>query len=289
MDQTTLVVTRVGFAPVQRAPTSMLSRASLPVVLGAVVALGVALHPVAARAQAPTAAAIMDGVENRNQGRDMSSKVTLEITPKQGAKRLRQFVLLRQDDNGAIKLVTNFLAPTDVRGSALLVFDRKGAADLRWVYLPAIGQVRPLSTSDNRQSFFGSDFVYEDLTNRDPDQDDHTLVGTQKVDAWDCWVIDSTPKNARGLDFAKYRSWVWKDGNLIVRQEYYDGAGKVVRRGQVRSVKQVQNIWTWHQGIMENLRTGSSSKLEISDVKYDTNIPAKHFTEGQLPAGLPSP
>ena len=262
-----------------------MTRGSL--VFGVVVALGVALHPGASRAQAPTAAAIMDGVEHRNQGSDMTSTVTLEVTPKQGTKRLSQFVLLRKDDSGVIKLVTFFKAPTSVLGSALLVFDRKGAADLRWLYLPAISQVRPVAGGGDRQSFFTSDFVYEDLTNRDPDKDDHTLVGTQKVDQWDCWVVDSTPKNARGLDFAKYRSWVWKTGNLIVRQEYYDGKGKVVRRGEARSVKQVQNIWTWHQGTMVNLKTGSSSRLEISNVKYDSNVPAKYFTDGQLPHGPP--
>ena len=267
-----------------------MTRVSLPAVFGALVAFGIALHPVASRADAPpTAAAIMDSVENRDQGHDMMSKVTLEITPKQGTKRLRQFEMMRKEGKDVIKLVTFFLAPTDVRGSAFLVFDRKGADDLRWLYLPSIGQVRQMAAESNRQSFFGSDFVYEDLTNRDPDQDEHKLVGSQKVDEWDCWVIESTPKKARGLDFAKYKTWVWKTGNLIVRQEYYDGAGKLVRRGQVKSVKKVQDIWTWHQGTMENLKTGSSSKLEISDVKYNTNVPDERFADSQLSRGAPKP
>ena len=60
------------------------------------VAAGVALHPVASRADTPpTAAAIMDGVENRNQGHDLLANVTLEITLPQEiydrVKRLEQF------------------------------------------------------------------------------------------------------------------------------------------------------------------------------------------------------
>lgn len=253
------------------------------------VVLGVVLTGGTARAEAPTGAKIMEGVENRDDGRDQISKVTLQIKPKQGTERLRQFVMMRKEAADVTKLVTHILAPTDVRGAAFLAFDRRGAADLRWLYLPAIGQVRQLSSESNRQSFFGSDFVYEDLTNRDPDLDTHKLVGTQKVDAWDCYVVESTPIKARGLEFTRYRSWVWKTGNLIVRQEYYDAAGKVVRRGQVRSVKKVQDIWTWHQGTMENLKTGSTTKIEIADVRYNTDIPDERFAESQLRRGAPKP
>jgi hypothetical protein len=253
------------------------------VLLSAAVVCGLAVTTFAA----PSAKEIMTGVENRDQGKDMLAKITLAIKPKQGTERLRQFVLMRKVYKDMIKLVTFFLAPTDVRGAAFLAHDRPAEQDLRWLYLPTIGQVRQLSAESNRQSFFGSDFVYEDLTNRDPDLDEHKLVGTQKVDEWDCWVIESTPKNAKGLDFAKYKSWVWKTGSLIVRAEYTDGNGKLVRRGQVKTVKQVQDIWTWHQGIVEDLRTGSVTKMKIDEVKYNSAIPDERFAETQLNRGAP--
>jgi outer membrane lipoprotein-sorting protein len=260
-----------------------MNRASL-VASGVALALGL---PIVAHADAPTGQDIMVKVENRSDGDDQISKVTLSIHPKQGAERLRQFVMMRKDYEDITKLVTIFLAPTDVRSAAFLVFDRKKADDLRWLYLPTIGQVRQLSAESNRQSFFGSDFVYEDLTNRDPDLDKHELVGSQKVDEWDCWVVESTPLKPRGLEFAKYKSWVWKDADLVVRVEYYDSAGKVIRRGQVKSVKKVQGIWTWHQGTMENLKTGSSTRLMIEDVKYNTGVPDERFVESQLSRGVP--
>lgn len=263
-----------------------MSRVSL-VVSGAVVALSLSLLPAVARAGSPTGAEIMTAVENRNDGRTQISKITLEINPKQGTKRLRELVSMRKEDKDVTKLVTFFLAPTDVRDAAFLVLDRRGADDLRWLYLPAIGQVRQLSAQSNRQSFFGSDFVYEDLTNRDPDLDTHKLLASQKVDSWDCWVVESTPKNARGLDFATYRTWVWKTADLVVRQEYFDSAGKPVRRGQVHKVEKIQDIWTWHQGTMTNLKTGSSTKLQISEVRYNVDVPDERFAESQLGRGAP--
>lgn len=257
------------------------------VVFGTAVAVGVSLLSVTVRAGTPTGAEIMDSVENRNQGHTQTAKVTLEVIPKDGTKRLREFTMMRKQEETVTKLVTVFLAPSDVRDSAFLVYDRHGADDLRWLYLPAIGQVRQLSAQSNRQSFFGSDFVYEDLTNRDPDQDTHKLIATQKVNDWECWVVESTPKNTRGLDFATYRSWVWKTANLIVRQEFYDSAGKVVRSGQVQSVQKVQDIWGWHQGTMTNPKTGSATKLELSDVHYNVDIPDERFSDSQLNRGAP--
>ncbi|MEO8702709.1 MAG: outer membrane lipoprotein-sorting protein [Kofleriaceae bacterium] len=238
-------------------------------------------------ADAPTGPQIMEKVENRDEGKDQIAKVTLEIHPKQGSVRQRQLVIVRKEYPDVTKLATFFLAPTDVRGAAFLAFDKKSGDDQRWLYLPTIGQVRRLAAESNRQSFFNSDFVYEDLTNRDPDLDDHKLVGSQKVDEWECWVVESTPKNARGLEFVKYKTWVWKTADLPVRQEYFDSAGKVVRRGQLASMKQIQGIWTWHQGTMTNLVTGSVTKLQMSEVKYNTNIPDERFAEAQLARGIP--
>jgi outer membrane lipoprotein-sorting protein len=230
---------------------------------------------------------LMTRVEERDDGKDQISTVTLEIQPKKGTKRLRRFVLQRKEYPGLTKLVTFFLAPTDVRDAAFMVWDKRGADDQRWLYLPAVGQVRRLAASDSRQSFFGSDFVYEDLTNRDPELDTHEMVGAQKVDAWDCVVVESKPKEARGLDFVRFRSWVWKDDPIVVRQEYFDSSGKVVRRFQAHSLKKTDGVWTWHHGTMWNLTSGSRSRFELSDVQYNKGVPDERFAESQLSRGAP--
>ena len=256
----------------------------------AVAGVALAITPAVASAQAGSpaeASKLMNRVEERDDGKDQVSTVTLEVQPKKGTKRLRRFVLLRKEYPKFTKLVTFFLAPTDVRDAAFMVWDQRGADDQRWLYLPAIGQVRRLAASDSRQSFFGSDFVYEDLTNRDPEQDSHAMVGSQKVDSWDCVVVESKPTQTRGLDFARYRSWVWKDEPIVVRQEYFDTAGKVVRRFQVHSLKKTDGVWSWLHGTMWNLRTGSRSRFELADVRYNTGVPDERFAESQLSRGAP--
>lgn len=266
----------------RRSSGSLLSRVALAAVV---------LVPAVASAKpkVPSAIALMNQVEDRYQGKDMLATMNLEIIPKHGVKRLRRFVILRKEYADVIKLVTFFQVPEDVRNSAFLVWDKKHSSDQRWIYLPAIGQVRQVAARDSRGSFFGSDFVYEDLTNRDPDQDTHKLVGTQKVGSWDCWVVDSTPKDGSHLDFARYRSWVWKTAPILIRQEYYDRSGKPVRRGQLKSMRKIQGIWSPLQLAMSNLRTGSESRIQASGIHYNTSVADERFVESQLSRGAPKP
>lgn len=261
------------------------------VVALSITAVGLLASPVVAdtpQANAPSADAIMQRVEDRPQGKDQLATHSLVITPKGGTKRLRSYTVMRKDYDDVTKLVTFLSAPADVRGAAFMVWDNKKSDDQRWIYLPAIGQVRRLVVGDSRQSFFGSDFVLEDFTNRDPDQDTHKLIGAQKVDSWDCWVIESTPKNDKGLDFAKYRSWISKQSDMLVRQELYDASGKVTRRLQVNAIEDIQRIPTYKQVTVSNLRTGSESRIEISDVRYNTGLPDERFDETQLQRGVTS-
>lgn len=256
-------------------------------------ALSALLLPVPAMADSgakkgiPSGEALMAAVENRDIGTDQISTVTLEIRPKSGTKRLRRMTLMRRDYSGVRKLAMFFQYPNDVRNSAFLVWDHDSAADQRWLYLPSIGQVRRVSARNSRQSFFGSDFVLEDLTNRDPTLDRHKVVASQKVDGWDCWVVDSTPKNARGVDFAKYRSWVWKKEPILIRQEFFNGRGKVIRRGQTKSLKKIHGIWTLVQVSMSNLETGSQSRMQLSRVRYNVGVPSTRLDESQLKRGAP--
>jgi outer membrane lipoprotein-sorting protein len=258
---------------------------SLSMTLALTLAMGVLAPPVFAGP--PNADEIMQKVEDRSQGKDETATHSLAIVPKQGSKRFRRYILMRKEYPNVIKLVTFFQAPTDVINAAFLVWDNKNTDDQRWIYLPAIGQVRRLVVGDSRQSFFGSDFVYEDFTNRDPDLDTHKLVGAQKVDNWDCWVIDSVPKNPRGVEFARMRSWIWKQGYMVIRQEEYDSSGNLLRRLQAKAIDTVQGIPSYRQIIATNIKSGSESKLEISNLHYNTGLADERFAETQLQRGAP--
>lgn len=263
--------------------------------LGAAYAQPKAAAPAApaapAAAKAPTADEVMQRLEDKKFGNDASQQHDLVIIPKNAQKRNRRYTVMRKDYGDVIKLVTFLDAPTDVHGAAFMVWDNKKSDDQRWIYLPAIGQVRRLAVGDSRQSFFGSDFVFEDFTNRDPDQDTHKLVGQQKVDNRECWVVDSVPKNTGVAGFASMRSWVSKDpgleSDMLIRQELKNASGKVIRVLQAKEIKDVDGVAVYTKVWVTNNDTGSESRIEVSDIHFNTGLADERFEEAQLPRGAP--
>lgn len=104
------------------------------------------------------------------QGRDGRAQVAMQITDSQGRKRRRKFTILRRDVDpaetsaGDQQFYVYFHRPADVNKMAFMVWKHLDRDDDRWLYLPALDLVKRIAASDERTSFVGSDFFYEDVS-----------------------------------------------------------------------------------------------------------------------------
>jgi hypothetical protein len=223
------------------------------------------------------------------QGRDGRAQVAMEITDSQGRIRKRQMTILRRDEpetdaveNGAYigdqKYYVYFHRPADVNKMALIVWKHQGAADDRWLYLPALDLVRRIAASDERTSFAGSDFFYEDVSGRDIDADEHELVDVTD----NYYVLRNRPKEPGTVEFSYYDTYVHKETFLPVLTEYYDRTGAKVRVYKALEVETIDGYPTVTIGSMTSLATGSTTVLSSSDVGYDIGLPESIFTERYL-------
>lgn len=216
------------------------------------------------------------------QGADGRAKVDMTITDGQGRERTRQFVILRKDtDDGKDsdqKFYVFFRRPADVNRTAFLVFKHAGADDDRWLYLPALDLVKRIAASDERTSFVGSHFFYEDVSGRNPDEDNHVLEeGTS-----DFHVLRSIPKDPSRVEFASYRTWIHRGTFIPIKTEYYDGDGKLYRTYEALDVQSLGGFPTVTRARMSDNRTGGETTIEYTDVKYDVGLPDDLFTERYL-------
>jgi outer membrane lipoprotein-sorting protein len=216
------------------------------------------------------------------QGKDGRAKVDMTITDSQGRERTRQFVILRKDsDDGKDtdqKFYVYFRRPADVNRTAFLVLKRTGADDDRWLYLPALDLVKRIAASDERTSFVGSHFFYEDVSGRNPEEDHHALEeGTP-----DYYVLKSTPKDTSRVEFAFYRIWIHRGTFLPIKTEYYDGDGKINRTYEALAVETIGGFPTVTRARMSDTRTGGQTTIDYTDVKYDVGLPDDLFTERYL-------
>ena len=135
-----------------------------------------------------------------------------------------------------------FTAPADVRNTSFLSYSYSdGKKDDQWIYLPALGRVRRIASDKSNDSFMGSDFTYDDMGARHPSSDTHKILREEKLQGWDCYVVESVPKEPND-EFAKTISWVIKDELIGLKKEYLDIEGSVVRTLTIDEVSFNNNL-----------------------------------------------
>ena len=215
------------------------------------------------------------------QGDDGKAKVIMTITDTQGRERTRHFVILRKDDgadNGAQKMYVYFRRPADVNKTAFLVWKQAGQPDDRWLYLPALDLVKRIAASDERTSFVGSHFFYEDVSGRSPTEDTHELI--KESDQF--YVLKSTPKNPQDVEFSYYKSWIHKATSIPIKTQFFDDTDTSYRTYEALKVETIQGHVTIVQSKMTDLNIGGSTLMDYSKVEYDLGLPDEIFSERYL-------
>ena len=216
------------------------------------------------------------------QGEDGKATVKMTITSKQGQKREREFNILRKDvaDSGDQNYFVYFQKPPDVRKMTYMVHKHADPAkdDDRWLYLPALSLVKRVAAGDKRTSFVGSDFLYEDVSGRSLQEDTHELIETTDQ----MFVVKNVPKQPDTVEFNYYNVSIDRKTYVPMKMEFYDRDDKLYRIIESKKIEKIQDFYTVVQSVVSNLKTGSKTEMEFSDVKYNIGLDDSIFTERYL-------
>ncbi|MGF1530240.1 MAG: outer membrane lipoprotein-sorting protein [Puniceicoccaceae bacterium] len=215
------------------------------------------------------------------QGDDGRAEVTMSITDARGRERRREMTLLRKSmdqPNGPQRFFVYFTAPADVSGTTFLVWKNPGSQDQRWLYLPALDLVRRIAATDERTSFVGSHFFYEDVSGRAPGDDNHTL--DREDDLY--FVLRSVPRQPETVEFAYYITYIHRPTFLPVKTEYYRSGDNPYRTYEALEVEEIGGFLTVTKARMSDLDSGGTTTLAYNNVRYNLGVPPKLFTEQYL-------
>jgi len=206
------------------------------------------------------------------QGDDGKAKVKMVITSKQGQKREREFFILRKDikDGGDQNYFVYFRAPADVRRMVYMVHKHveAGKDDDRWLYLPALDLVRRVAAGDKRTSFVGSDFLYEDVSGRSLEEDAHELIQTTDT----LFVVKNVPKKPETVEFSYFDVAIDRKTYVPMKMEFFDKEGKLYRVIESKKVEVIQDFPTVTKSLVSDLKTGSKTEMEFTEVKYNIGL-----------------
>ena len=249
------------------------ARATRPCAAGSLLVL--IFLPLVALAQDPRA--IVQESQRRGRSNSQRYEGSLEVIAANGKTSRKSWTSQRLGSYGDSKSVIRFTAPAEVKGVALLVVNHPDRSSDQWMWTPSIGRDRRIALQDRSTRFFGTDFSFEDLEERDVDQYDYKLTGEEPIDGAPCWRIESRPRQGKVSQYTLSRVWIRKD-NYVPAQYENMVKDQVARRLHESDIRSVQNIWTACTLEMTDLRRNSRTILRIEKLAYNVPMQDDDFT-----------
>jgi len=220
---------------------------------------------------------VVDEAQRRSSATSQRYEGLLQVFEAKGRVSDKRWTLERIGSHGNSRAILKFTAPAEVKGVALLIVNHPDRASDQWMWTPAIERDRRIALQDRSTRFFGTDFSFEDLEERDVNQYDYQMLGDETVDGAACWKIQSVPKERKSSQYTRSVVWIRKDNYSFARIESYvkDAA---VRRLDYSDIQNVQGIWTARRLEMTDLRRGSRTRLTLDKLQYNTPMNEEDFT-----------
>jgi hypothetical protein len=215
---------------------------------------------------------IVEEAQRRSTAQSQRYEGSLQVIDARNKVAEKRWQYDRIGSHGSSKTVLRFTAPAEVKGVALLVLNHTDRASDQWMWTPAINRERRIALQDRSTRFFGTDFSFEDLEERDTNQYDYKSIGDESLDGAMCWKLQATPKQTKASQYTHIYLWIRKDNYALAQSESYSKT-VLVRRAHYTEIRNVQGIWTAHQIDMHDLKRNSHTILKIEKLQY--NLPMK--------------
>jgi hypothetical protein len=201
----------------------------------------------------------------------------LRVIDAKGRIADKRWVFLRLGSHGNSKAVLRFTEPAEVKGVTLLILNHPDRASDQWMWTPALQRERRIALQDRSTRFFGTDFSFEDLEERDVNQFDYKLLGEQAIDGAACWRIESTPARKKVSQYTRSEAWIRKDTYAFAQVENFI-KDELVRRVHYGDFVRAQGIWTARRLDMTDLRRNSRTILTLEKLQYNIPLRDEDFT-----------
>ncbi len=232
----------------------------------------------------PSAKEIMQKTREVSKIKGMEAVSTLKIYDSRGRERTREISMASGlFDNGSTeKRIIRFLAPAEVKGTGMLIFDYDNQTDDMWIYMPALRKTRRIVSSEKVQSFMGSEFSNADMAAPNLDDYQYRLLGSEIQGGVDCWKIEVLPVNddiADETGVSRKITWIGKKDFVTRKSEYYDldnDLWKILTASDIRNITNGKFMAAFMQ--MENVRNERKSVFTFNRLQYSPDVKVNYFT-----------
>lgn len=179
-------------------------------------------------------------------------------------------------------MATALLQPADLRGSAFLVSEFKDPKKPRvvWIWLPVIRRLKRVLPVEAYNHFLGTDFTYADL-GFVRQHKDYKLLGTEQHAGAKAYKIDEKLPPDQYY-YSHMVLWIAQSNMLPLQRDYYEPGGTLWKTEVFDSVTTVDGAPTVLHVKMTDLLGNTSTDLNVTQIKYDVQVPDSLFDPQNL-------
>lgn len=229
---------------------------------------------------------VINNVYNRPTPSEQMGELIMTLENSRGSKRVRTIKQNIKEYDNETKKIMFFTSPSDVRGTSFLSFsyDDKENDD-QWIYLPALKKVKRISSGNSSDYFMGSDFTYDDMGERLPSEDTHSIIGEETINGLDCLIIESVSKDSNYM-YSKTITWVSSEYWIGMQKEFYDEDGELLKTLSVSDYENIDGYWMITSSKMYNHQKEHTTFIELNDTILDSGIEDSIFTTRTMTKGI---
>jgi outer membrane lipoprotein-sorting protein len=228
-------------------------------------------------AQGLTAAEIIKKADEKFNGEKSSMMVMSMTIIRPTWQRTVEFKNWTMGRDYALTLVT---APAKDVGQTFL---KRG--NEMWNWNPSISRLIKLPPSMMSQGWMGSDYTNDDIMKESSVVNDYTheITGEENVEGRECYRIKMVAKENAAVVWGHQVRWVDKKEFLVLKAEYYDEDGVLVRTETGSDIKVMDGRTIQTKIVLTPVdEPGKSTVIIIKDIKFNIPIKENFFSQQNM-------
>ena len=214
-------------------------------------------------------------IDQQIQPQSSKSEILMTlINIKKDRKKTKEMLSISKDDGN--KMLIFFKTPKRDKGVGFLKIETQDHDKLS-LFIPKLKKIRRISSSNQSDSFMGSDLSFEDMLSRNLDDFDYKILDS---DNDSLYVLESVSKDSES-EYSRHISWISKDNYLIKKEDSYDQEEQLLKKKIFDQIL-VQGYHLISKIDVINVQDQHRTILEINNLEVDNDINDDTFQEKNL-------
>jgi uncharacterized protein len=232
---------------------------------------------------------IMRRVLRESRADDETVDVAMDLVDGSGRTRRRTatFYMKKRTAENSVRLI-RFHTPPEFARSGILTVERSDGDTDQWIYLPAYHASRRVPSANRGDTWMGTDFTYEDITDPKIELYEYRTVGAGRVDGTACTLIEAVPtgrKLAEESAYSRTVSCVEVEQAVALRVEFFDRGGRRAKVLSHSGLRRLGKYRRWDAAEMVDLVRTHTTRLVFSNRKVDRGLTDEYFDARYLERG----